>query len=607
MADFSVQSTNLPAPQAGYSPLPTVTTGALDNGVGQLLNSIGDIYAKGIGLQKKDEAQKLQTSVVGNYASQQNDLNTAFSTGQITANEMNIRSRKLYSQQVASFPQFADELNKVASGFGQHSALTDAEAQIKQEQAQRQTLLTQAASEGYGVIPGMTQAQEDAVIKATQAGKAAQREFTQVAARSAEARAQGTYDQSVINQQTKETTSKLLTGLAGANIEALRASGEALISQAVKDPANFQQYSLQLQGMYGNIQAQINSAAAGNPELAGTWRTLFDEQYKLQAKLMDPKENKDLAEAELKGLLARTQLAMVTTNPRMAAVAASSALLGQNAPVALKAVPEARDAILHVLDNPPSLQSPKVVGGPGEAQAIELASQGVKAVNSSGVPGTTLTPGQIEKMAKETKNINENILTQYGTYLGGSYVDPKAMKSVTAFVASPEFGAYVTANPMSKAATDLAAKAFKANYVPTVRNSIQDSLTSYLDESGGAGVGKRGNPARLLDTVDFVPSSAGIQVVPKAGVTLDAAGRADQSTKLKEVGTAINLMVKAGAHFEGTTDYAKYWENNKHILLPSAYPAKAGSVMEYEGKKYTYLGKPGLTFYDRANWQPVKD
>ena len=599
MADFSVQATTLPAPSlAGTNPLPTVTAGPLDNGVGQLLNSIGDIYAKGIGLQKKDEAQKLQTSVVGNYSQSQNDLNTAFSTGQITANELNVRSRKLYSQQVASFPQFADELNKVAAGFGQHSALSDAEAQLKQEENLRQSQLTAASSKGYGIVPGMTKAQQDSVLVAYQAAEAADRQFTELTKRNAESRAQTTFEKTAQQQQYKEDTGKLLVNLAGTHLDATRASGEALISQALADPANFSQYAIKLQSLYGNVTAQINAAASTNPELAGPWRSMFEDQQKLQMRMMDPKENKDLVENELKVLLARKKLAMVTESPRLLNIVGASELLGSNSNLALGAVPEVRSAILSITSTP-GQDTPKVVGTEGEKTATDLATAGIKGVATGKMNGVTVR--DLEKLKLETKNVNENILTQVGTYLGGNNVDPKALVNITNYIASPEFGAYVVANPLNRTAVETAAKVWKANYVPSVQKAIQSTLTDYLNESGGAGAGARGNPARLLDTVDIVLSSAGVSVVPRKDVSLDSAGVADQNEKLKKVSQAINNMVKVGAHLEGNTDYAAYWEKNKHILMPNAYPAKKGDTVD----GYIYLDKPGLRFYDRANWQPV--
>jgi len=62
----------------------------------------------------------------------------------------------------------------------------------------------------------------------------------------------------------------------------------------------------------------------------------------------------------------------------------------------------------------------------------------------------------------------------------------------------------------------------------------------------------------------------------------------------------LNTVVRIGAHMEGTSDYQKYWEDNKYVLLPQLYPIKPGFV-DKAGFKWSGDGD----FRDRNTWTKV--
>jgi hypothetical protein len=61
----------------------------------------------------------------------------------------------------------------------------------------------------------------------------------------------------------------------------------------------------------------------------------------------------------------------------------------------------------------------------------------------------------------------------------------------------------------------------------------------------------------------------------------------------------VNQLVKAGAHMEGHTNYDKYWEANKHQILPNMFPdparLKVGQVVD----GYKYIGG---NVKSKSNW-----
>jgi hypothetical protein len=54
-----------------------------------------------------------------------------------------------------------------------------------------------------------------------------------------------------------------------------------------------------------------------------------------------------------------------------------------------------------------------------------------------------------------------------------------------------------------------------------------------------------------------------------------------------------------GAHMEGTTDYQKYWDDNKYYILPQAFPVKPGQVVN--GFKWSGTGD----YRDKSTWKKV--
>ena len=58
--------------------------------------------------------------------------------------------------------------------------------------------------------------------------------------------------------------------------------------------------------------------------------------------------------------------------------------------------------------------------------------------------------------------------------------------------------------------------------------------------------------------------------------------------ELKGAQILINQALRAGAHLDGTTDYKKYWEENKHEMFPALFQApvkKAEAAPKFDLEK----------------------
>ena len=108
---------------------------------------------------------------------------------------------------------------------------------------------------------------------------------------------------------------------------------------------------------------------------------------------------------------------------------------------------------------------------------------------------------------------------------------------------------------------------------------------------------------KLVDAVDIKYDGSGISFVPRKGKTaLEPFQQKQQEASIAELNSVkagINQSIHIGAHMEGSTDYNKYWEENKHLYVPQLYPARVGTVVN--GYKYK-----GGVYTDPSNWTKVE-
>ena len=103
---------------------------------------------------------------------------------------------------------------------------------------------------------------------------------------------------------------------------------------------------------------------------------------------------------------------------------------------------------------------------------------------------------------------------------------------------------------------------------------------------------------KVLDAVDIKFSGSGVVFEAKASRDLSPAEAVSQRTMLEGLRSAqvgLTQLIHIGAHMEGSTDYRKFWEANKHVYMPNTFPdpvkLSVGQVVKAKnGKSYKYLG-----------------
>lgn len=611
MADFSINATSLTPPQgAGTSPIePVPAIKPIETGAMHIVSTIADVFEKGLTATRKEDALKRQQTIVNSYIKEETTLNDAVASGQMTPAAAAARSRATFSKYAAGYGEYIGEFEKAGKALRGFTELGQVEDQLKTEKARRDADMNDASSKGgFTFFSGMSQQAEDSQIQAYKTGLRASVELEKLHKANAEKRAQGTYDAGVAAKEERDTGIKLVNSIAGDNFTAFQDFSKSLGDTVRSGKMNSQEALAQLNSRYANINAAIQSAASANPELAAPYRSLFKDVYDIGQKLLDPKEDATALQAQLEKRTTQMKL-VAMSDPKIAATVVANQLLPNNVNLALSSAPEGVRAIA-ILSNTPVGESgytPQVVGNPdAEPDTLKLLKGGLNDLFKGQVSNKEL--GDIQ-----ASNSVNHILKQTGDMLNKG-ASPQQLKGVASFFASTEYANFVKSGQIDPQSAGAAKKAFQMLYEPAIIKGVQERLSQDLYNpstmgmalGGGAGTEAPKTPTKVSEAIDIKFSGSGVVFAIKAApglapIELQAQQQALRNLKSAQAG--INQLIHIGAHMEGSTDYGTYWENNKHIYLPSIFPdpvqLKPGATVD----GYQYLGG---AYNDRRNWKQVK-
>jgi hypothetical protein len=293
MADFSVNSTNLSAPQGQGANVVAPVVEMQTGGGSGLLPALGDLFVKGIAGIRKDEADQRKTSVVGSYSKELAKINDALSSGQKDASWAGAQTRSITSKYLASNAEYTTELVEAHKAFTGGTEIGEAQKQQDAQIALRNSDMSAASSAGFTFYPGMdiksqnltidahkTRLRVEDQIKKDRADAAEQR------AQAAEGRASESHAISINDHITKRNAAEGLLSIANANFDAFTSMGSDLIGKA---GMSFEQKSLAINTEVNRIKAGIAAVSKDNPELAGPFRDLFGSMESTLKQLIDPK------------------------------------------------------------------------------------------------------------------------------------------------------------------------------------------------------------------------------------------------------------------------------------------------------------------------------
>jgi hypothetical protein len=583
MADFSVNATQLSAPQGqGANVLAPVREMNVDSGISPIIGGIVDIFAKGLTQNRKDEQEARKRAVVGSYAKELSDVNDALLQGK-DASWAGLQTRKITNKYLASSPEYTTELVETHRGFVGGTEIGEAQKKVEQDTAIRNADKSAASGAGFTFYSGMGVDAENRTIDAHKTElrvanqlKLDQQRATEERAQRADTRAEEGHAITINDHLVKENAAKGLLEIANSNFDAFGAMTKDLIGN---QSLNFDQKTAVLDSNLNRIRMGIVAVSKDNPSLAAPFQTLFDNMESTVRKIIDPK--------------VKTANELATLKTEYESQIYKSKLLAISDPGVKKAVVATelfKDPALLTLSNSPAIKgwlaragmgpeeqetaTPKMIGTVDEKAALSTFQSALRKMNT----GST-APN--EKAKSEAVNAANTIMQQ--TADNGGSLKPEALKNLSAFYASSEFGKLSQEGKIDMPTMQNAKKVFQITYEPAVKAAILDRLDQPIGPSTSGGVN-----SKIIDHLDITFSGGGVNVAinplkasssvidkitgkSATNAATQALATADINKSLKDAQAGLNQLIHMGAHLEGTTDYQKYWEKNKHLILPGVF------------------------------------
>lgn len=601
MADFN---TSLAAPQAaGAAPVAPVQTQQVPFSPDPLLHGIVDIFAKGLVADNKQKAEERKKNVIGEYIQNEQIYSDALSQGTWNASMVGTASRANFTKMLAAYPEYVTELTEAKKSVYDGTEVGQAQKQVDEEIKLYNADKERASQMGYTFYTGMSKELEMKMIDSSKTTVRVQRETEEGYRRNAELRAAASEGRAVENHviqmqnyQDKENATKGLLTIADKNFDTLGSLGKDLMDNP---SMTFEQKQLIYNENVSRIKTGMLAIASTNPELARPWQQLVEDMQSTFIKIADPKAKAEGELASLKTLYDSQQYKaklLVTSDPKVRNAVAITSLFPNNPTLLTLATDPVLVSVLADYGLGPSQaggQKTPVVGQPNEKKALNTIKGALKSLSD----GTAV--GEKAKLGNEAVNTVNEVLRQNATMQGP--ISAPMLKDLGAFYSSPEFGKLAAEGQLDSATMQNVKNVFTANYEPVVIGAIQNRLEQVELKPSVKDMGNAPGK-KLYETVDIRFNGSGVSFVDKPGTSRTLSTMVTKNN-LEEAASGLNSLIRMGAHMEGTTNYAAYWEANKHYLLPSVFPdpvkLKPGQVVD--GYEYT-----GGAYRDRSNWKRVK-
>jgi hypothetical protein len=596
MAEFGIQATELSAPQgAGSSPVAPARQQFVETSIMPVLTDIGNIFARGLSDTRKQDAENKKNLVVGEYVGAQERINQAVATGQMRPDVAATRSRALFGQYSAGYAPYIEDLHKARNALSGGSELGAIEDSVKQAAAVQNARVSNAQSRGATIYNWMDADTLEKTLHSSEVAKRHEMEIDRQIKINAENRSASAEQRTIYDRELKVKANSMITEIAGSNIDRMT-SFISNLSSKMNEGMPPEEANAVLTKEFAQVEGAIQAAAGLNPEMAGPYRSLFNDMKMLGAKVLDPKTRSEADKNAYDVIINKAKLLAITSDPKMKAVVVANELLGGNAVTALNSTVPISDFIAKMSKSELGDNQfvPQVVGNPeAEKDVLSFLNNSLKKFNDKGF-------GNQDKAGKEMTNSINHVLSQTGDLMKTGKLDATKVGNLATFFASPEYGKFASSGKLNPEAAEAAKQAWQVGYVPAVEQSIGGRIAK-IEESfpGGGGV-----PKRKIDAlVDIRFSGSGITFDLKDTSAMEPYEKVQQKKAvddLNAVKAGINQLIHIGAHMEGHTDYARYWEENKYLYVPQIYPARAGVIVN------GYKSKGGVGS-DPKNWEKVSE
>lgn len=599
MAEFGVKATELSAPQgAGARPIEAVKTPVAN------LGFLADVA----GMFMKDSSKDQDAAALDDYANKLDKINQGLETGSFDEARATAEMRKLYSRAQASRPHLVKQFKEITDGVRGFSELGEAEKKVAEVKALRREQLSDAVKNGWAILPGMSDVDQDKIVAANSHRIRVEQELSAFYKKTEHERSTTRFNQEQNDREQKELTTRLLAESTGLHIDAFSAVADNLLGKVRENPSLAPQAKVELSKQFSAITAKLQAASGTNPELAASYRTLFNDLNAAYTAAFDSDPTKASSDAlkilenEVNVIKMKAQRAALLGSKRVQAAYVQNTILS-NSPTAQLSSSQASNDIMVLLAGTSSDSDehlPSVIGDPeNEKTVIKTVRESTQALLSGKFQGDTGT------FTQQNKNAVNNILKDVGKLINEpGKMNPRNLSNVMDWISDPSFGAISKQGMLNADTRD----AVKNVILAGINQPAQRMLSAKLGENVPAGYIEGSGSIKVGDMIKDVKfSGANVSFEYDESKPVSAAGRNMFRSDMSATEKAISRIVRASAHLEGHTDYQKAWEVLRKDLLPDLYKApkaiEVGTVVKAgDGTSYKYIGGPDGR---QSSWQRV--
>lgn len=583
MADFNV---SLSAPQgAGAQVLPTVQNN-VQNFPDPMIGFAAGLASAFISSREETDKRKkeeLKKSVIGEFTRSQTTLHEALAQGANTS-QVNARARSNFAKYAAANPEFVDEFSKINKSLFEYTELGQAKDVETAFKDAEKAEINDMVKAGYPVSKDMPIQALDANRQAFRATRAADEELQRISRLNAERRSQSSEERASFEFENKQNVVKVLSAIGDTHLTSTKENLELVLAEAKKS-GDTETARTRIFQMFGTIRESITAASSLNPELAKPYNALFDEMQKFAFERLDGKTEATASENQLKALQNKIQLTTLASPENKALYGISKVFNGPIPSTFFNANKAAQDSFVQLTSKFGGADIPSVVGNKEkETLAYSMIKNQVSAIEAG-------KAHDAEGTKVELGNAANNLLKQIGNAPANG-LKSESLSAAANFIASPEYAKLMSYGKIDSEAANAANRVFSMMYEKDVAKGIYKKMNESFDRTV-----PREQQETYGNLVEFKWNGA--RVVPEKveiGTGKDWLNRTEMQNRdvfirdMKSSSEALNQLVRAGAHMEGHTNYQKYWDENKHRMLPNYYPDPAQLKEGQVVNGYRYKG-----------------
>ena len=568
---------------------------------------IAEALVKNQGDQQKKEAEAREAAVIENFTKEQTALNDALLQGS-SVSQVNARAMANFSKYSAAFPTLVDKFTKTNKSLFEHTQLGVAQSEIQMVRDAEKALIGEAVKNGVVITEDMPPSVKKMTLDAYRTQKMVEANLDRQIKLNTESRAQNNEERTVAKQKLEQSVVAGLAQIGDAYLPSTLERAMHIADNASKTGTDGTQ---KLEELFMPIMGSITALGSNKPELIKPYKDLFEDIKRAATEKMQGKLSTEQSDNQLKLLKNKIEM-MSLAAPENKAIYGASKLFGGTIPATYLETNQvgkgliSRLSLSFIADSPTNLQTPSLIGTKSDpaSKKTELATYDMIKNNISLVESGKAPDA--EGVKTQVGNLANHLLTQVGSYAERG-IPPSELADAYNFLASSDFKKIVEYGKVDAKAMQGASRVFGSVF----KRDIVDDMAKKLDQpfrSDGT------TQLTFADLVDFKWDGAGV-VAMQTNIAdkntrltfMETEGRDVFKRDMDKAAAALNKLVKAGAHMEGHSNYTKYWEENKHNLLPNIYPpenVKPNSIHEIQGKKFKYTG--GTPWRRSQYWEEVK-